>query len=78
MFTVKFGVGEEYPGEVCKEKSVGSEEACFTDEMRKLFQAAQASISDEDEDSFVWISVVDASGDSLFEIEDKLTEWLDD
>ena len=71
-------MGEEYPGEAQKTKSVESEGACFTDEMRKLFQEAQASISDEDEDSLVWISVVDVSGDSLFEIEDKLTEWLDD
>lgn len=78
MLTVKFGVGEEYPGKAFKSQTLQSEDECFTEEIKQLFKEIQASISEDDDDSFVWVSVTDPSGDSLFELEDKLTEWLDD
>jgi hypothetical protein len=78
MITVKFGVGEEYPGKALKSQTLQSEDECFTEEVRQHFKESQASISKDDDDSFVWVSVTDSSGNSLFELEDKLTEWLDD
>ena len=77
MLIVKFGVGEEYPGKEFNSKVLKSEDECFTAEIKKLFDQSQSSIAVEDEDHFVWVSVTNSSGESLFELEDKLTEWLD-
>ena len=71
-------MGLEYPGKTFKIKSLQSEDECFTNSIREMFQESQSSISDTEEDIFVWVSVTDGSGESLFELEDRLTEWLDD
>ena len=78
MIIVKFGIGQEYPGKTFKSKHLASKDACFTNEMKALFQDSQASISNSEDDNFVWVSVTDGNGESLFELEDRLLEWLED
>ena len=72
-----FGVGNEYPGEKVGDFSANNEEACFVDAVRALYAQCQERADAFEEDVFPIMSVVSSDGESLFELEDRLTEWLD-
>ena len=75
---VSFGIGEEYPGEIVQEFSFMTGEAVFCTSCRHTYAVCLERVEQTLEDAFVWISIIDSEGNSLFELEDRLTEWLDE
>ena len=76
--SVLFGVGEEYPGEIVTKLSFTTGEAIFCSSCRNAYSDCVKRVEKTSEDTFVWISIIDSEGNSLFEIEDQLIEWLEE
>ena len=75
---VVIGIGEEYPGEASQTLTFTDASLCFSESVHAAYQAGQEVVDRCSEDVFVWISVFNHQGENLFEVEDALTEWLDE
>ena len=77
MLDVEFGIGEAHPGSPHSSRKVSTERECFTPQIRRLFTEAQAIASSGTDAQFVWLTIKNSDGESLFEVESQLMEWLD-
>ena len=77
---VIIGVGADKPGLEKFSLDCGEKDAeTLAGELRTDWQTWTKSVEDsEDDDAFVWLTVTDDQGNWDFDLEDELTELLDD